>query len=207
VRSVSVTQRRSREVIWWRCRTGGTNSNSKHYPSRRLFVQYGNLIAFFFNERPLTADIFNSGNAIFIRGFKMKKIIWKDEYSVGIEKIDRQHQHLFEIINKIIDRSDSDAGTDIVSETIMEMVNYAREHFTDEESLMRQYDYPNLEAHKKEHNYFIDTTAEFAVDFMDNGNTSGDEIAEFLSIWLTNHILKTDMKYKELLLEKMPAGV
>jgi hemerythrin-like metal-binding protein len=136
----------------------------------------------------------------------MEKVSWKDEYCLGIEKVDRQHQHMFEIINKIIDRSGSSGDTDLIAETIMEMVNYAREHFTDEEVLMRQYRYPNLEAHKKEHNYFIDTTAELAVNFMNNRNTTVDEIAEFLSIWLTNHILKTDMKYKELLLKKIPTG-
>ncbi len=136
----------------------------------------------------------------------MKKIIWKDEYNLGIEKVDRQHQHMFEIINKIIDQSGSPVDMELVSDTIREMANYSREHFTDEEMLMQQYGYPNLEAHKQEHNYFINTTAEFAVNFMDNKDTTGDEIAEFLSIWLTNHILKTDMKYKELLLEKMSAG-
>lgn len=137
----------------------------------------------------------------------MKKISWRNEYSLGIEKVDRQHQHMFEIINKIADRSGSSGDMELVRETIIEMVNYAREHFTDEEILMRQYGYPNLEAHKKEHNYFIDTTAELAVNFVDSRETSGGEIAEFLNIWLTNHILRTDMKYKELILKKMPAGV
>ena len=84
----------------------------------------------------------------------MAKVIWKDEYNLGIEKVDRQHQHLFEIINKIVDRSGPSEDTELACETIMEMVNYAKEHFTDEEILMQQYDYPNLEAHKKEHNYF-----------------------------------------------------
>ncbi len=137
----------------------------------------------------------------------MEKISWKDEYSLGIEKIDRQHQHLFEIINKINDRSDLSADMGLVSDTIKEMINYAKEHFRDEEILMERYGYPNLETHKKEHNYFVYTTADLAVNFIDHRNTCGDEIAEFLNIWLTNHILKTDMKYKELLLEKMPAGI
>ena len=28
----------------------------------------------------------------------MNKITWKDEYCVGVEKIDQQHQHLFELV-------------------------------------------------------------------------------------------------------------
>jgi hemerythrin len=137
----------------------------------------------------------------------MEKIKWKDEYSLGVERVDRQHRHMFEIINKIIEQPVLPGDAEIVADTIKEMVCYARRHFADEEKMMRQYGYPDLESHKKQHNYFIDTTAELAVNFMNNKNTTGGEIAEFLSIWLTNHILKTDMKYKELLLKKMPAGV
>ena len=133
----------------------------------------------------------------------MEKICWKDEYSVGIEKIDHQHQHLFEIINKLIERPVSSEDAELVSDILMEMVNYAREHFTTEEMLMRQYDYPDIESHKMEHNYFINTTAELAISFMDNRRTTGGEIVEFLILWLSTHILKSDMKYKPFFKSKM----
>ena len=127
----------------------------------------------------------------------MEKIRWKDEYSVGVEKLDHQHQHLFEITNKLIERSGASGDSELASETLAEMVNYAKEHFTDEEILMREYGYPDIESHKKQHDYFINTTAELAISFMDNRNTTAGEIAEFLILWLTTHILKSDMKYKE----------
>jgi len=126
----------------------------------------------------------------------MEKVCWKDQYSVGIEKIDHQHQHLFEIVNNLIDQSISAGDTGLASETLKEMVNYAREHFATEETLMLQYDYPEYNLHKNQHEYFINTTAELAVSFMDNQKTTGGEITEFLILWLTNHILKTDMKLK-----------
>ena len=140
-------------------------------------------------------------------GVKMEKICWKDEYSVGIEKIDHQHQHLFELINKLIERPVSSDDSGLVSEILTEMINYAREHFTTEETLMQQYGFPQIELHKKEHDYFINTTAELAIGFKDNKNTTGDEMVEFLKIWLTNHILKTDMKFKPFFAAKIPAGV
>ena len=136
---------------------------------------------------------------------KMEKISWKEEYSVGVEKIDRQHRHLFEIINKLIDRSGSSSDSALVSETLTEMLNYAKEHFTTEEELMQEYGYPEIESHKEQHDYFIDTTAELAVSFMDNRNTTAGEIAEFLKLWLTLHILRCDMKYKEFFKAKIPA--
>jgi hemerythrin len=138
-------------------------------------------------------------------GVKMEKLNWKDEYSVGIEKIDQQHRHLFEITNKLIEQAGSPEDSELVSETLTEMVNYAREHFTDEEKLMREYDYPELASHRNQHDYFINTTAELSISFMDSDNTAGDEIVEFLKLWWTTHILKSDMKYKDFFKSKIPA--
>ena len=135
----------------------------------------------------------------------MEKICWKEEYSVGVEKFDHQHQHLFEITNKLIEHFGTTENPELVSDTLTEMINYAREHFTDEEVLMREYGYPEIESHKNQHDYFINTTAELAVSFMDNRSTTAGEIAEFLILWLTTHILKSDMKYKEFFKAKIPA--
>jgi hemerythrin len=137
----------------------------------------------------------------------MEKIRWKDEYSLGLEIVDRQHQHMIEIVNKIIEQSGLSDDSELVSETLTEMINYAREHFTDEEVLMQQYGYPDIELHKKQHDYFITTTAELAISFMDNQQTTGDEIAEFLILWLLNHILKSDMKYRDFFKTKIPIGI
>jgi hemerythrin len=138
-------------------------------------------------------------------GVKMEKIRWKDEYSVGVEKIDRQHRHLFEIINKLIDHSGSSGDSALVSETLTEMLNYAKEHFTTEEELMQEYGYPEIESHKEQHIYFFKTTAELSINALNKQSMVLREIVEFLKIWLTFHILKCDMKYKEFFKAKIPA--
>jgi hemerythrin len=161
----------------------------------------------------LKADITDTVNVLDMaykhsskQGVKMEKICWKEEYSVGVEKFDRQHQHLFEIVNKLAGRTNSPEDSELVSEILSEMANYAREHFTDEETLMQAYDYPEIELHKKQHTYFIDTTAELTIGFINDKQSAGDEIAEFLSLWWTTHILKWDMKYKDFFKAKIHAG-
>jgi hemerythrin len=134
---------------------------------------------------------------------KMGIFNWSDEYSIGIEKIDKQHQHLFEIINKLIECQYSPGCPEIINDILTEMINYARVHFTDEELLMKKYNYPEIEQQERQHDYFITTTADLTISFMDNRHTTKDEITEFLKLWLTNHILKTDMKLKGLLKVKM----
>ena len=135
----------------------------------------------------------------------MEKIYWKDEYSVGVEKIARQHRHLFEIINKLIDHSVASSDSSLVSETLTEMLNYAKEHFTTEEELMQEYGYPEIESHKEQHIYFFKTTAELSVNALNKQSMVSREIVEFLKLWLTLHILKCDMKYKEFFKAKIPA--
>ena len=135
----------------------------------------------------------------------MEKICWKEEYSVGIEKIDRQHRHLFEIINKLIDHSGSSGDLKLVSETLTEMLNYAKEHFTTEEELMQEYGYPEIGLHKEQHIYFFKTTAELSINALNKQSMVYSEIVEFLKLWLTLHILKCDMKYKEFFKAKIPA--
>ena len=137
----------------------------------------------------------------------MEKVSWKDEYSVGIEKIDHQHRHLFEIINKLIDHSGTSKDPGLVSETLTEMLNYAKEHFKTEEELMQEYGYPEIELHKEQHIYFFKTTAELSVNALNKQSMVASEIVEFLKLWWTRHILKCDMKYKEFFKAKIPAGV
>ncbi|MCJ7729677.1 MAG: bacteriohemerythrin [Sedimentisphaerales bacterium] len=137
----------------------------------------------------------------------MEKLFWKDEYSVGVEKFDRQHRHLFEIINKLIERSAASSDSKLVTEILTEMLKYAKEHFTDEEELMQEYGYPEIELHKKQHAYFIETTAELSINALNNQSMVSREIAEFLRLWWMTHILKIDMKYKEFFKAKIPAGV
>jgi hemerythrin len=127
---------------------------------------------------------------------EMKKIPWKNEYSVGVEEIDRQHQHLFELINILIERPVLSDDTELVSQMLKEMFNYAREHFATEENFMLKYDFPEYLPHKSQHEYFVRTASELGAAFMKNKSITVDEIAEFLVIWLKNHILKTDMKFK-----------
>ena len=136
----------------------------------------------------------------------MEKVFWRNEYSVGVDKFDRQHRHLFEIINKLIAvRLDKSRDLNLTCQTLKEMFDFAREHFADEEKLMQQYAYPEIESQKKQHAYFLKTTTDLAAYHMDNKEESVDEIAEFLNVWWVVHILKWDMKYKEFFEAKLPA--
>jgi hemerythrin len=136
-------------------------------------------------------------------GVKMEKLFWNTTFSVGIEKLDSQHKYLFAIINKFTEKPATSYKAEQISEILKEMAEYAREHFTAEENLMQEYGYPELEQHKWQHKYFIDTTAELLTNFMHGSETTSEEISDFLTLWLTKHILKVDMKYRDFFKTKL----
>jgi hemerythrin len=122
-------------------------------------------------------------------------IEWDDKYSVGISIIDNEHKKLIGIINKAIALEQNSNNSEEIIEIINEMNKYALTHFADEEAYMVQFNYPDYEQHRKEHQGFcIETMA-----FLDSA-TKGDcqlacEILEHLKNWIVHHVQGTDRKY------------
>lgn len=125
----------------------------------------------------------------------MEKILWNENFSVNIKILDEQHQRLFEIVNRLIETSDAVVSSEIISDTLTEMTEYAQYHFSKEEQYMHEYGYPEYQSHKKEHNEFKRKAAELCLDTMQKKTTIPIEILVYLKGWLVNHVLKSDMKY------------
>jgi hemerythrin len=123
-------------------------------------------------------------------------ISWKDEYKIGIQKIDEQHKKLFEIADKIFllikDNMSVDKYDKIV-ELINELKDYTVYHFESEEAYMRSISYKYYPVHKKEHEDFIDKINNLDLNEIDN-NQSGYllGIMDYVVTWISKHILEKD---------------
>ncbi len=124
----------------------------------------------------------------------LQKVKWKSEYSVNNEHIDGQHQKLFDILNILIDNKDVNIHSRIITDTLLEMLNYSEYHFSTEEKYMLKFNYPAYNEHKKEHMDFIKKTSLLSLRAMENDETIPLEILIFLNEWLVSHILKSDFK-------------
>lgn len=126
---------------------------------------------------------------------------WKPEFSVGNEEMDKQHKRIFAICRRVHDLPLVNTAQSISTahELLDEAAQFARTHFHSEEYLLRKFNYPDLENHLKEHRQFEETLSNLLLEAID-GKISSQEFAEFLSHWLNDHILETDMKYKSLLI-------
>ena len=126
----------------------------------------------------------------------MEKIVWDNNYSVGVQNLDEQHKRIIEIINKLIGAKDATVDSEIISDALSEMTKYASEHFETEEKLMGEYNYPDYSLHKDQHNQFRKQTVKFCLDAMHYDTAVPIEVLTFLKEWWINHILDSDMQYK-----------
>jgi hemerythrin len=130
----------------------------------------------------------------------MRHIAWEERFSVGVAEMDRQHQQLLAAINRLL--ATNPAEPDVSDALLAEMKTYASHHFQAEEQLLAAHDYPRQREQEAQHLAFADRIAAFATATDLDERHRRTALLDYLSIWLVNHILKEDMRYREFLQAK-----
>lgn len=125
----------------------------------------------------------------------MPIIQWMDTFKVDIPEIDGHHQHLFELFNQLYDAIQRGETKEGLGKVINELLEYSWYHFSYEENLFDQYEYPDTAAHMAQHHFFGEKAQQFKSDLLENKIGLVLEVTEFLSDWLKNHIIEEDHKY------------
>ncbi len=121
-----------------------------------------------------------------------------DEYCTGIAFIDEEHRELFRITdraNKFLQNEFTYDVYDGIMDILLELRDYTKRHFKDEEDYMERIHYEGLPAQRRAHGSFIER-----IEGIDLNTVDGDpklylqSLIEFLLGWLINHILYTDKK-------------
>jgi len=124
------------------------------------------------------------------------KIEWKEEYSVGVKKIDEQHKKMLSLVSKLKEILYEVDNTDSIKSLIQELVDYGRYHFDTEENYFEQTNYPDKLIHQSYHNDYNEKILEFQNKFSEEKTIKiAFEISDFLEEWWITHIKYEDMKY------------
>lgn len=119
-------------------------------------------------------------------------LIWTDAIKVGVDAIDKDHQQLVSLLNRIMRRSSDEDDFDGI---IKELIDYTRYHFRREEAIMEVCGYPALERHHRLHQSLVAQASEQAEKwFNDRSEESRNKLRTFLRKWLFDHILEEDTK-------------
>ena len=137
----------------------------------------------------------------------MKKIVWSSEYETGVEDIDEQHQILVNTINEAGLKLREDASIESLEAITRDLLSYALYHFEEEEEMMQEYDYRShnpkeYEDHMKQHRDFSAKVVAIRESIKEGNPICKDELIDFLTNWLLNHINKTDKKLGAFICQK-----
>lgn len=125
----------------------------------------------------------------------MLHVAWKEQYSVQNPLIDGQHQRLLSILNDLILIANRRSPREAISELFHQLIDYAREHFTAEEQILKKVGYPAFTQHKAAHLVYIDTLLSLNAQYNAEDEAMVEEMINFLKNWLIHHILKMDTAY------------
>ena len=124
-------------------------------------------------------------------------LIWRSELSLNNEELDAQHQQLFNLTNELIKHADADAHSEIINETLYELLQYIDVHFSDEEKMLEELNYPKLAEHKRAHRNFTKKIARFCQDVVLGKSHIAEHLLTFLSTWIMQHTGFDDQDFKK----------
>lgn len=119
---------------------------------------------------------------------------WDPEYSVGYDEIDRQHQDLIALTNKLFMDMAQGMGMISLEYVMARLESFVRDHFDSEEKLMLMYDYPEKETHRERHQEFMDRFYTYREELAAGNYRFALDLYQFLRNWLHEHFLEEDQK-------------
>ena len=119
-------------------------------------------------------------------------VIWTDVMCIGVDAIDKDHQVLVSLLNRVSHGGNDETNLD---KNIMELIEYTLYHFKREEAVMEVCGYPDLENHRRLHQDLAAQVSELADEWRkDRKPELLQRFRNFLHDWLFDHIINADTK-------------
>lgn len=121
-------------------------------------------------------------------------IEWKDKYRTGIAEVDHEHQELVELINALDEEVRKSDDSDVEG-FFGDLLAAISSHFALEERAMREARYPELNAHKRDHERLLDDLR----DIMDSeaateADARSNALGTALDAWFSVHFATFDAR-------------
>ena len=118
-------------------------------------------------------------------------------WSVKVQAMDEEHIGIFNYINDIHRAIKQKRSNAELQKIIEDLYTWTKDHFADEQRLMKAHDYPGLPEQLREHKSLLDQVLEIIRQLKDGEDVDLIKVMIFLKEWLQNHIMKVDKKYAD----------
>jgi hemerythrin len=136
-------------------------------------------------------------------------IEWGERYLTNIPLIDEQHRELIRLTNELYQSCllGDDAARAYFLKTIKSVVDYVAKHFSAEEKMLENVNYPGLRTHKKQHEEFVKKVLEDVKSFQDGKKFVPNVFVRYLKDWVLSHIAVEDKRYAEYIFNLKKQGL
>jgi len=121
---------------------------------------------------------------------------WADDMVIDGGPIDADHRLLVDLVNELHTATREGQGRAVVASILHRVITSTQDHLRNEEHLMAQMGFPDLQNHKIGHNHFMDQLWDLEKKLQAGSITVAAQLSAVLRDWLSLHIRRND---KELL--------
>jgi len=131
----------------------------------------------------------------------MAILVWNEDYRVGLDEVDQQHQGLVDMINRLDAAISDGEPSDVIVRLLADLKSYTHYHFSTEEHLMRECacEPAHIRLHLRQHRDFERSLEQFARAYDVSGSVVAGSLLEFLLKWLMSHIMGSDKELGRLI--------
>ncbi|MGD2074889.1 MAG: bacteriohemerythrin [Gammaproteobacteria bacterium] len=139
-------------------------------------------------------------------------IVWREDWRLGIELLDRQHQVLADCLNRLVRQCacTQEAQADEqpqarrrLGELLDELYTRAKRHFGNEEALMLEHGYPGYASHLQEHVMLLAELKTTFLNRFEQGCTHMDaSVFKALKSWFIVHVIRSDRDFANYMLRR-----
>jgi hemerythrin len=122
-------------------------------------------------------------------------LAWNDSFLIGIPEIDKQHEHMFDILNRVEAAMQAGGQKRDVIRTLSELASYTRYHFSAEENLMRASGFPGTAEHVRRHQTMQSQAEDYTDDIYAGRTVVMLKLLAALKDGLSHHILEDDHRF------------
>ena len=114
---------------------------------------------------------------------------------VSLDSMNKIHFEEIEILNALLEEFDNKVDFEILSKKLENLLEHMQQHFTSEEKLMQQFQYPSFRMHKADHDKVLNETRYAEMQWRNKKDKDAlrEYIEDDIVPWLDQHIKAMDM--------------
>ncbi len=125
------------------------------------------------------------------------RLEWNEGLSVRIPEIDAEHQRFIHFVNALNEAIARRMDLEVIKNRLQAIVYDAAAHFAHEETLFKEWGYPDMEEHAQKHEQILLALHAIMGSFDHRVECEWIEAGLQVKQTLIDHILNEDMKYRD----------